>query len=129
MNNLEAKQEAIKKAYGEYYNLVEKYLNGFLLDRVNFERETGMKIYDLKNIEFIEEGIVYSYPAKVEGFQNNNGWKRIESEDDLPNHKIWLSDGKDVWQGNLFEMEFFAKRINTLATHYQPIEKPKPPIY
>ena len=65
----------------------------------------------------------------LQGIENNNGWIKIESEKNLPNHKLWLSDGKDVWQGNLFEMEFFAKRINTLATHYQPIEKPKPPIY
>lgn len=61
--------------------------------------------------------------------ENNNGWIKIESEDDLPIHQVWLSNGKDVWQGYLFKLETFAERINTLATHYQPIEKPKPPIY
>ena len=120
MTNLEAKQEAIKKAYGKYWEILYEYVDkngwcyGFFKTKTYFQTEFTSDKWR---------------PKSLSGIELNNGWIRIESEADLPNHKLWLSDGKDVWQGNLFEMEFFAKRINTLATHYQPIVKPKPPIY
>jgi hypothetical protein len=129
----EAKKEAIKKAYGEYWyklssgqQFIALSNNGWLHfnDTINYSGS----IVNCIEMQVLEEIDCYR-PKSLEGIDNNNGWIRIESEDDLPNHKLWFSDGKDVWQGNLFEMEFFAKRINTLATHYQPIVKPKPPIY
>lgn len=119
MTNLEAKQEAIKKAYGEHYDNLKKYLNGFMVDRVNYERETGNKLSDLKGIDFIHEPLVYSYPDVVEGFQNNNGWIRIESESDLPN----------IYDKTKFEL--YTYKTNGVITHYQlkPIKMPKPPIF
>ena len=57
-----------------------------------------------------------------------NKWIKIESEKDLPNHTLWLYNGKDIWQGELF-IHGDSVRINTSATHYQPIQKPEPPLF
>lgn len=136
MTNLEAKQEAIKKAYGEHYDNLKKYLNGFMVDRVNYERETGNKLSDLKGIDFIHEPLVYSYPDVVEGFQNNNGWIRIEREADLPNDEdaiYWaLKNGKFVCielKTPINLKELFSDFLKDKITHYQLIEQPKPPIF
>ena len=131
MTNLEAKQEAIKKAYGEHYDNLKKYLNGFMIDRVNYERETGNKLSDLKGINFIKEGNVYSYPDTVEGFKDNNKWIRIESEKDLPNNeKVWICDNNNrVLLSSKTVLSWILKNPDNKITHYQPIEKPKLPIY
>lgn len=62
----------------------------------------------------------------------NNGWIKIESEDDLPkdsfNYYFYCSNGA-VMTGN--DLEYYKKYIipELKASHYQPIVKPKPPIY
>ena len=64
--------------------------------------------------------------------EDNNGWIKIESEEDLPKDgHYWvitkegiLTDSpkdKDLFQDNSYWLSNF--------THYQPIVKPKPPIY
>lgn len=75
-------------------------------------------------------------PKSLQGIENNNGWVKIESEDDLPN-----TDGKSVefWfltkHGNIttncFSDLMKNKKIqySKVYSHYQPIEKPKPPLY
>lgn len=70
-------------------------------------------------------------PKYLKGIEDNNGWISIKSEGDLPKTEMqdcyimdknsgiivgkFVSDEKSIWLEN--------------ATHYQPIEKPKPPIY
>lgn len=67
--------------------------------------------------------------------KENNGWIKIESEDDLP------KGGGDYWVFNnnkaniavyykdalLWEYELYEYTIK--PTHYQPIIKLQPPIY
>lgn len=76
--------------------------------------------------------------SKKGKIENNNGWIKIENEDDLPkeNGAFWILDKElgmkaGEWKQAPNEIEhkkaceFWIKR----ATHYQPIIKPKPPIY
>ncbi len=64
--------------------------------------------------------------------QNNNGWKKIEREADLPNNdmEFWVID-----KGQLCKKSFNHHLPNNVRywfeniTHYQPIIKPQPPIY
>lgn len=76
---------------------------------------------------------------------NNNGWIKIESENDLPKDQpIDVIIDSEPYQGFVYEgySEWFciienrykSKNIEDLVeaniiTHYQSIQKPKPPIY
>ena len=76
---------------------------------------------------------------------DNNSWIKIESEDDLPkettdcfvvNHygieilRYYVSgDGINCWYDEDRETPIRHKWVLDSITHYQPIIKPKPPIY
>lgn len=81
---------------------------------------------ELDNGEFVTCRI---RPKSLQGIEDNNGWIKIESEEDLPKENVWLYNegNNDLYIGMLFDLEGFP--INRFATHYQPIVKPKPPIY
>ena len=87
------KEEKIKEAYIEVFgekrirsimNYVYKengFIEGFVL--------LDLKL-DIKNekLERKFNGVVYSYrPKSLHGIENNNGWVKIESEEDLPKEK------------------------------------------
>ena len=134
MTNLDAKQEAIKKAYGEHW----ERLNNFINEDGVFIGDTDMISDELFNEwAFIgsskdinsEKFISGSRPKSLKGIENNNGWMRIDDFVKYTNEKFWLFNShiNDLYQGQLFDDDMFP--INRYATHYQPIEKPKPPIY
>ena len=69
----------------------------------------------------------------IQAIETNNGWIKIEREDDLPksNDKYWIIDkSKDIEM-----LKFDSKDDGYMIiwksqfTHYQPIVKPEPPIY
>lgn len=72
------------------------------------------------------------WPKVLDGIENNNGWTRIESEEDLPKEsgKYWViyKDCKYKESQAIFSKgkgwDCFLK-----VTHYQPIIKPEAPIY
>ena len=121
MTNLEAKQEAIKKAYGEYF--IHADINGWIKYGMYCPSNFGIEDYD----EIDTIGIWRCKSLK--GIENNNGWIRIESEADLPE--------KEFYKGyNTYPVNFKCNSYGLYKyykskeiTHYQPIEKPKPPIY
>lgn len=121
-----AKQEVIQEAWVSAVG-IERYegikdelvLDGFIHFQPSSLIDTDTKIID---------GLPFYRPKSLSGIETNNGWIRIESEADLPYFTVWLSDGKDIWQGNLWTVNG-AHRMNLMATHYQPIIKPLPPIY
>ncbi|CAI9673429.1 MULTISPECIES: hypothetical protein [Elizabethkingia] len=140
------KEQAIKAAYGEYYKDYRRFIdeNGFIYQSDLFFPETGMKKDGVEaEIISVEKKHKWSNikwrPMSLQGLENNRGWTRIESEEDLP---------KDDYFGNLFEVGFLdesgffhhdKKRCSfkslkwmyekKLITHYQLVEKPKPPIF
>jgi len=64
----------------------------------------------------------------------NNGWIKIESEADLPKEDgfYWMKDkefGVDMAQYFSEEKKWFCSNVRQFPTHYQPIVKPKPPIF
>lgn len=117
------KEEKIKEAWGEYYEKNKDSIdeNGYMLG--------NYKSYP--NIKFDVEDFTYLQPKSLQGIENNNGWIKIESEDDLPNDngRYWVIHKCDII---FVSVEyFFRKRWESIldVTHYQPIEKPKPPLY
>ena len=77
-------------------------------------------------------------PKSLQGIENNNGWIRIESEDDLPKdltkcHFIIRGYEDNDYIGRYCDGLFWNSQNEAyswgVVSHYQPIEKPKPPIY
>lgn len=136
MTNLDAKQEAIKKAYGEHW----ERLNNFINEDGVFIGDTDMISDELFNEwAFIgsskdinsEKLISGSRPKSLKGIENNNGWIKIESEADLPKEGYYfVAKNKTVIETSYFmpDNDFSLIEWRNI-THYQPIEKPKLPIY
>ena len=132
MNNLEAKQEAIKNAYYEFWENVKDYVdeNGWIDNSI-----PKFTFGQLKNLDLEYKNDVFFRPKSLQGIENNNGWIKIESEKDLPKVS-GLYFGKDYEFGtDMMYFDFETKKWEDSngylqnVTHYQPIEKPKPPIY
>lgn len=128
------KQEAIEKAYGEYYfefkdNIDE---NGW-----TNSVSQGMLNYitcDSKDMHIISGSPENWYrPMSLRGIENNNGWIRIESESDLPkqNGRYWIMSKSSIINQDVFDStDMILKSLwKSNYTHYQPIIKPEPPIY
>lgn len=125
-----AKEEKIREAYGEYWESVKEYIidNGWCTVRRHI-------LFDkiIKNIE-IEIGGYQWRPKSLQGIEKNNGWIKIESEGDLPKDELDCFFIKDsliytgLWDNRLKRFYSGSEWI-TKITHYQPIQKPKQPIY
>ena len=135
MTNEELKQEAIKKAYGEYYNdlrIVIEHTHGWC-------KQNLKKYFGEDNIQskIKKESLVYR-PISLSGIESNNGWIRIEEDgSNLPKEKtkchfIIRGFEENEYLG-YFEFNLFWNKDQAyslkIVTHYQPIIKPKPPIY
>jgi hypothetical protein len=129
------KQEVIRKAYGEYWETYKDLVdeNGWF-----YNRFTGNDVPN-KQLDFRTEKDDKQRPFRfrikgLQGIENNNGWIRIESEEDFPKeygyyHFIWL-DAQNNERNEIYKVN---KGINchpsACITHYQPITKPLKPIY
>jgi len=124
------KQEAIKQAYGERWEFLKENIdeNGWFPDSI-----LGDSIWVLSECErtFINNELHWRM-SSLKGIEDNNGWIKIESEEDLPKEgDIYYLCGKMFEDGNFVIDEMFT--YNSIDkdkfTHYRPIEQPKPPIY
>ena len=132
MNNLEAKQEAIKNAYVEYWENVKDYVdNDGWIDNSIPKFTFGQ----LKNLDLEYKNDVFFRPKSLQGIENNNGWIKIESEEDLPKNDMYVHIifNKKVniaflCNGELYnpnKVKYYKKGV----THYKPIEESTLPIY
>ena len=128
------KQELIKEAWGEYYELVKNELDEHgrysYYDDNSIKRKS--KLWQFENIETHQiSNLNLLIPSSIKGIENNNGWIKIESEEDLPkkgtNCHFILKNGFSGIFVDLDDSEYLTLRNR--GTHYQPIEKPKPPLY
>jgi len=133
MTNLEAKQEAIKKAYCNNWDKVKDYVdeNGWIF----WSDKNPIGIYNNRYLEYKEENPNYWRPKSLQGIENNKGWIRIESKDDLPKNDMYVHIifNKKVNIAFLCNSEFYnpnkVKYYKKRVTHYKPIEESNPPIY
>lgn len=139
------KEELIKEAWGgtnENINENGWYYFGYCVngwdDVKDWLKENNLisdKSYYNMTYDELDNGDLFNVkirPKSLQGIENNNGWIKIESEEDLPkeNSIFWtLRHGSTV---PLYKEVFNDLDVNywlKTYTHYQPIEKPKPPIY
>ena len=133
MNNLEAKQEAIKNAYSEYWDKVKDYVdeNGWIF----WSDKNPIGIYNNRYLEYKEENPNYWRPKSLQRIENNKGWIRIESEDDLPKNDMYVHIifNKKANIAFLCNSEFYnpnkVKYYKKGVTHYKIIEESNLPIY
>ena len=88
----EAIRRAIEKHYGRYYQFVEDHH-----DEWGWVNEKWLEHTDFKsNVEYARYADLIK-PISLNGIVENNGWIKIESEDDLPknDHVYWVMR-KDV---------------------------------
>lgn len=136
------KQEAIQKAYGEQWDTVKDHVNenGWCdLKAVHggFGNSIGLRGLDLECFDSYHPKYCYwKRPISISGIEENNGWTRIESEADLPDYGryyIYTDNGFwDIAEYSSNQHLFIASNVEIevrFVTHYQPIQKPKPPIY
>ena len=122
MKNLEAKQEAIKKAYGESY--IHADINGWIRFGMYVPTDLGIENYDDMD--------GFWRCKSLQGIENNKGWIRIESKDDLPKEEgnyFIVRSNNEVGTSYFIPNNDFSAIDWRDITHYQPIEKPKLPIY
>lgn len=124
------KEEKIKEAWGklmpDYTNIDLNSgwsLNDFHEDYYNEDEFNTQQIYTPCKIR----------PKSLQGIENNNGWKSIN--ENLPKEKGYyiMYNGENMV---LIELNDTTNMITLREqflkdgfTHYQPIEKPKPPMY
>ena len=143
------KQEKIREAYGEHWETVKYYVdeNGWCNA---FFGIAGLFQHDV----IFKKGLIVKWrPKTLARIEDNNGWIKIESEDDLPKDAIkketrfWLSLNKISFIGYFYKsyggLNFCCADLEGLpkvivGIHigkaekldgYQPIVKPQPPIY
>lgn len=131
------KEEKIKEAYGLLWDIMpEKAKNDALRDFGFICTDDFYLItngYNFSEIETKEKTLHFSYhrPKSLQGIEDNNGWIKIESEDDLPKEEgLYFTMRRDKTKVEI--THFFhelSKEFKKVATHYKPIVKPKPPIY
>lgn len=133
------KQETIKQAYGEYWELIKNHIdeNGWVDTQTFSFARKGIEFdfYKKRTKSYLG---YYNRPKSLEGLENNNGWIKIESEEDLPNNSCscWIQV-KYQYTNTPFWYDFTKKcfvfkgiiLFTNEITHYKPIEKPKPPLY
>lgn len=130
------KEEKIREAYGEHFDKIKCVLdaNGWILMTISITREISI---EFERQVRVHENNTYGFPTmcvrpkSLQGIENNNGWIKIESEDDLPKeeYELYFVTGSNT---NVHQCiyhigikEYWLKTF----THYQPIQKPQPPIY
>jgi len=128
------KQEKIQEAYGKNYNPHNIDENGWM--GYNLWIHFFKKVDDDYD-EFDNRNMMVR-PNSLTGIENNNGWISIKDGEPketiqcfvfqrgkimiatyILNYNKWISEG-----------QYYSERWQDLGiTHYQPIKKPKPPIY
>ncbi|MDV3555233.1 hypothetical protein CMU75_09020 [Elizabethkingia anophelis] len=131
-----ARHEAIKAAYGEFWEKVKDYVRdcGVLIDPLTSADVDEYISNNKENLEFIDTDIYR--PISLNGIERNNGWTRVE--EGLPtNYDIEYfclhKCGRIIIRG-FYEYlgwgEFNSEILDQSdITHYQPIDSPKPPIF
>lgn len=127
------KEEIIKKAYGHLYET-----HSHLIDSNGWVHNGNIDDYlTMGETEFLGE-CEYSRdtlfrPMLLKGIENNNGWTKIESEEDLPKETIeyWvvLESGTITKASYLDGRKVFFMFGDLKVTHYKKLNYPQPPIY
>ncbi len=131
---MKTKEEVIKDAYGEYYDICNPNKNGWSVKRkgVGFEQlKTEIEL------EYDKPNNAYAFrPKSLNGIESNNGWISINSEKDLPTIGTFytiLSFDENIVEREFphpkFTLEFNKEWWLKYVTHYQEKIMPNKPLH
>ena len=86
---MKSKKEVIQEAYGDVFNKLPEDVKQYAIENNGFiPKETfisflGHRIWGSAESTRINS-LLHCRPKSLEGIESNNGWIRIESEEDLP---------------------------------------------
>lgn len=128
-----SKEEKIKEAWKNFPMVKYDSNSGFAISYcINGVTDILDDPYGKIEWECIESDLIKWRPLELKGIETNNGWIKIESEEDIPTEErlYWLSSDKGWIKDSLFPLSSIKpKFLNGTCTHYQPIEIPKERIY
>ena len=136
------KEEKIQEAYGEHWQYVKDHVdkNGW----VNAYQWLGgcgntriyheMKDIELHCLDSYHRDYCYRFiPKSLQGIEENNGWIKIESEDDLPkcnSHQNYMVCENGIPKDYPVSCQLLHEAYKLVRlTHYQPITIAEKPIY
>lgn len=137
------KQDVIKQAYqdaGVDWELKKSYIdsNGWVRCNVpiSINPDFETKFMHIEGNEKLEYW--HQRPKSLAGIEDNNGWIKIESEDDLPKEEgQYFVFSKVDWHP-YYRIDIFTGRLSNaihhvtgkpIFTHYKPIVRPSKPLY
>lgn len=133
------KQEVIRKAYGELYEVMKENINhttgSYLIESTHFYDKDNFYKRELFNVREYSDSLLVITPKSLQGIETNNGWIRIESEEDLPKklgkYKVVLKNRVPfTWIFETFcDIESSGEAWLSRYSHYKEIEEELPPIY
>lgn len=137
------KEEAIKEAWGSFYEIGKPDANGWVRMSTATNKEvrdhflSNEDLYDSKVEELPDSYKTFFRLKTLSGIEDNNGWIKIESEADLPTDKSLHYDICRLKEGELFLSDKAIGYSNLmrhwyqgeLLTHYKPTDKVIRPIY
>lgn len=132
---MENKQKAIEKAYGEHWESVKDYVDeDGNLDKRLFTSASGIKYSDFDKILFEHFTNFTCRPKSLQGIETNNGWIKIDENFNWGKNNeyliFWDSEKKESIVSLKYALcEYQDSDYKKRFTHYQPIIKPKKPIY
>ena len=140
------KQKAIELAYGSKFSTVFPWVdeNGKFNLRARKLVEIDNLMKDFTENDLIQELVneqleTFIRPKSLQGIENNNGW--ISVNDKMPTeigmYFIVKNEGEVTIELAIKRTEHYNHKVfyhiefmtNDIITHWQPIIKPKPPIY
>ncbi|MCT4181938.1 hypothetical protein HZP54_18525 [Elizabethkingia anophelis] len=129
------KQQAIKAAYGEHWDKLSEEAKNFVLGNDGYIRYWHWSHFNMGFDFDFKTGGLYR-PKSLSGIETNNGWTRIESEEDLPKPKgvedvlVIIETGEITVENSMSLNDIEVRRywLRTIS-HWQPFIKPNLPLY
>jgi len=131
------KQEKIQEAYGDYWEQVKDFMKDDFGTCDNLKMEIGKKM-EKNGLPIRWRFLKYFRPVSLDNIETNNGWIKIESENDLPKTgtydmssvKLYYFTNNGFYEANDYK-KWKTHCDNLEITHFrfEPIFKPEQPIY
>jgi hypothetical protein len=112
--------------------MTKEEINNDAISTIKWLLENGT--YDSSETAYSMANNSINSLESLSGIENNNGWIKIESEADLPKQQMecWVVNK----QAGVQKLIYWALKGNAenkywikFFTHYQPINKPKSPLF
>jgi len=135
------KAEKIQEAYGNWWEFYKDNVNenGWIKDREfwgKWPEANNITKIDWQTTDHANDYYDTRRPKSLQGIEDNHGWIKVINKCDLPKSNLdcWFENHQGTFRGyyNKHQDFFYDEKYEIIRkdiTHYQPIEKPKPPIY